>query len=529
MSTTSSHSSRVLSMASGTLASRLTGLLRVFVLVWVLGFTPLADAFNLANTIPNMLFDLVLGGIMIATYIPVFVERLAVDGERKAWHSISTVLTASVIALVIGSALAWIAAPWIIDGFTALHQLDAGRAATLLDNQRRVATELLRWFVPQIFFYGLIGLATALLNVRHRFGAPAWVPVANNVIAVAVLIWFHLVDPTPVLAQLPGSHDLLWLGLGTTLGVAVQFLCLLPSLARSDLWRVAPRFDRHDPALHAIARLGGWTLLVVVANQASLYVILALAFGVGGNGPVSAYTYGWSFFLIPYAVIVVSVLSSLAPQLSRMATDEDYTGFSERLRFGLRQSLVIIVPCTIGFIILSQPLVAVLNHVNATHTLAAGTVLAVLAAGMPGFTVYMLCVRGLQAMQRAREVFVLYLFQNGLNIVLALVFGRHSIAALTSSVSISYTVAAVAALFTLSRHHVSITTTIWSIHVRRSTVASLIAGTVMAATYAVSSANVGLGLIVRFASAFVIGVVAYVVVVVLGQRRAGRRPSNVQG
>ena len=527
MSTTSNHSSRVLSMASGTLVSRLTGLIRVFVLVWVLGFTPLADAFNLANTIPNMLFDLVLGGVMIATYIPVFVERLAVDGERRAWHSISTVLTASVLVLVAGSALAWWTAPWIIDGFTALHQLDVGRAAATLVDQRRVATQLLRWFVPQIFFYGIIGLATALLNVRHRFGAPAWVPVANNVIAIAVLVWFHLVDPTPVLSQLPGSHDLLWLGLGTTLGVAIQFLCLLPSLARSDLWRIGPRFDRHDPALRAITRLGSWTLLVVMANQASLYVILAFAFGEGGSGPVSAYTYGWSFFLIPYAVIVVSVLASLGPQLARLATDHDYVAFSQRLRFGLRQSLVIIVPCSVGFIILSQPLVAVLNHVNATRTIPAGTVLAILAAGMPGFTVFMLAVRGLQAMQRARHVFLLYLLENVLTIALAIVIGRHSLAALTASISLAYTVAAVVALAVLARLHVSITSTIWSVHVRRSLVASLVAGAAMAVAYASSNAAIGLGLLVRFGGALAAGTIAYVAVIAAGQRRAGRRRSNV--
>ena len=76
----------MLSMAGGTAVSRATGLLRVLVLAWVLGFTPLADAFNLANTVPNMLFDLVLGGILSATFIPVFVERLALDGERRAWR-----------------------------------------------------------------------------------------------------------------------------------------------------------------------------------------------------------------------------------------------------------------------------------------------------------------------------------------------------------------------------------------------------------------------------------------------------------
>ena len=104
------HGRRVFSIASGTLVSRLTGLVRVLVLAYVLGYSPLADAFNLANTVPNMLFDIVLGGIASATFIPVFIERLANDGERHAWRSISSVLTASLLVLVLASALAWVLA-----------------------------------------------------------------------------------------------------------------------------------------------------------------------------------------------------------------------------------------------------------------------------------------------------------------------------------------------------------------------------------------------------------------------------------
>ena len=126
MSTNSTHGSRVFSMASGTLASRLTGLLRVLVLAWVLGFTPIADAFNLANTVPNMLFDLVLGGVASATFIPVFVERLALDGERRAWKSISSVVTGALLVLVVASLVAWFCAPWIIDGFTVAAPRDHG-------------------------------------------------------------------------------------------------------------------------------------------------------------------------------------------------------------------------------------------------------------------------------------------------------------------------------------------------------------------------------------------------------------------
>ena len=530
MSVTSSHSSRVVSMAGGTLVSRVTGLVRVLVLAWVLGFTPLADAFNLANTVPNMLFDLVLGGIATATFIPVFVERLALDGERRAWKSISSVINASLLVLVVASVASWFLAPHIIDGFTFLQRTSSSHpSATTVSQlavvaaQRSVASELLRWFVPQIFFYGVIGIATALLNIRGRFGVATWVPVANNLVCVGVLVWFHLVDPSPVLGALAGSHDLLWLGLGTTLGVAVQFLCLVPSLARSDLWRLSFRLDLRDAAVKRVARLGSWTLLVVLANQLSLYVVLAYAFGLGGHGPVSAYTYGWSFMQMPYAVVVVSVLGALTPQLAGLATAKDYAGLSDRLRFGLRQSLVIIIPCTLVLVVLAQPLVAILlNHVNATHQLAVGTVLAILAAGLPGFTVFQLAVRGLQSMQRAREVFALYAFENLLTIALCVLLGRHSLAGLTASVSLGYSAAAMVALAVLAHHHVNIVTGVWSVHVRRSLWASLVATALIAAVYAVPSWSRGLGLISRFGAALLVGVLAYGLVVGLLRRRLRR-------
>jgi putative peptidoglycan lipid II flippase len=458
-----------------------------------------------------MLFDLVLGGIATATFIPVFVERLALDGERRAWKSISSVITGSIVVLLAASVAAWATAPWIIDGFTFLQHSSGTHSSESLAAQRDVATTLLRWFVPQIFFYGVIGIATALLNVRQRFAAASWVPVANNVVCIGVLVWFHLVDPSPSIAVLQGSHDLMWLGLGTTLGVFVQFLCLLPSLARSDLWRLSLRFNRKDPGVRAVGRLGSWTLLVVIANQLSLYVVLAFAFGLGSaHGYVSAYTYGWSFMQMPYAVVVVSVLGALTPQLASLATSEDYAGLGERLRFGLRQSLVIIIPCTLLLVILAQPIVDILlNHVNATHRIAAGTVLAVLAAGLPGFTIFQLCVRGLQAMQHARDVFVLYLIQNALTIGLCIALGRHSIAGLTASVSIAYSAASIIAVMALARHRVNIASAVWSLHVRRSIRASLAAGLVMALVYAAPTWNRGAGLVARFLLAAGLGFVTY--------------------
>ena len=159
-------------MAIGTGLSRLTGVGRVFVLAYVLGFHRLADAYNLANTTPNMLFDIVLGGVLSATFIPVFVDRLTNRPEREAWRAVSAVLTLAVVVLGVATVACWVAAPWIIDALTALDH-SHGVSAAAIGHERAVATSLLRWFVPQVFFYGAISLATALLNtVWSKFRWP---------------------------------------------------------------------------------------------------------------------------------------------------------------------------------------------------------------------------------------------------------------------------------------------------------------------------------------------------------------------
>ena len=515
---------RMLAMAGGTAVSRGTGLLRVLVLAWVLGFSPLADAFNLANTIPNMLFDLVLGGVLSATFIPVFIEQLAVQGERRAWRSISSVVSVALLTLLVACVVTFVAAPWIIDGFTALQHSPKQLVTPTVVHQRVVATTFLRWFVPQVFFYGVIGIGSALLNIRHRFGVVAWAPIANNLVCIVVLCWFHLVDPSPTLTSVSQHHHLLWLGLGTSLGVAVQFLCMVPSLARNDLYRLRLRFDFADPALRAIARLGSWTLAVVVTNQVSLYVVLAFAFGIGGNGPVSAYTYGWSFMQMPYAVIVVSVLGVLTPQLAGLATANDAVGFTRRLSQGLRQSLVIIVPCAAALVVLAQPVVGVLlNHGRLSANLLAGSVVAVLAAGLPGFTVFQLCIRGLQALQRARDVFLLYALENGLTIALCFVLGRHSMTGLTGAVSLAYTLSAVVALAVLHVQRVPLVGTLASRAVRRSAVGSLAMAFVMAGAYAAVTWSTGALLLVRVGLAAVLGIVTYGLVLYIGERRDALR------
>ena len=139
---TSARTARVVALASGTMASRVTGFLRTLVAAYVLGFTPFADAFNLANTLPNSLYDLVIGGVVSATFVTVFTHRLTVDGDRKAWRSISTVASFTLLLLIAATLLVWLFAPYVVDAMTSLHHLDPRRTAEQLAQQRGAPARL---------------------------------------------------------------------------------------------------------------------------------------------------------------------------------------------------------------------------------------------------------------------------------------------------------------------------------------------------------------------------------------------------
>ncbi len=515
-------------MAAGTGVSRFTGVLRVLALAYALGATPLADSYNLANTSPNMLYDIVLGGILSATFIPVFVDRLTTRSEKEAWRAISAVITLSAVVLVVATVIFWFAAPVVISAFTALDHAHGAVASTSLDQERATATSLLRWFVPQVAIYGFISLATALLNTRRRFIAPMWVPIANNLVCIAVLLWFHHLVPSPAKV---GVHllpsQIVLLGLGTTLGVAVQAVCLIPSLRHARLgglrWHWAPGHE----AVHTILRLGTWTFGFVMANQLALFVVLALAVGAGGPAPVSSYTYAYTFLQMPYAVVAVSVMSAVTPDLAQQWTAQDLPAFRRRLSTGLRAVLAIIIPSSVGMLLLARPAVALLiDHgaFSSTGSNTTGATLALFSLGLPGFCTFLYVVRVLQSMQRARVAFWLYLVENGLNVALAVLLVHPlGVRGLALSLSIAYSVAAVVGIVVLRRWLGPLgTRRLWS-PLRRVAIASVVMGVAVLVVSNLSGATHGVGLLLRVVGAVIIGAAVYVGMTALLARRSSRR------
>jgi putative peptidoglycan lipid II flippase len=227
---------------------------------------------------------------------------------------------------------------------------------------------------------------------------------------------------------------------------------------------------------------------------------------------------------MPYAVVVVSVLNALTPRLAALSTSKDHDEFTKRLGHGMRQSLAIIIPLSALLVVLAQPIVAVLlNHGNASHTLASGTVLAVLAAGLPGFTAFQVSIRGLQAMQHARDTFWLYLIQNAATVAIALVIGRHAIGGLCAAVSLAYLLAAVLAVAALHVRGVALAGEIVRPAIGRAFVCSIVAALCAALVYSAEGWTMGLGLIVRLAAAILVGVLVYGGLQMLGHRREQQR------
>jgi putative peptidoglycan lipid II flippase len=508
-------------MAVGTTLSRITGVGRIVAMAAALGTSGFADSYNLANTTPNIVTDIVIGGVLSATFVPVFVDHLTTRRGKEAWEAISAVVTVTVTILVVTSVAFFILVPNIIDLYTVTnHRAD-------VHQQQQVAVFLLRWFVPQLAFYGLIALFTALLNARNKFAAPMFVPIANNLVVIAVLVWFHALVPHPTLASIDANHrGLVLLGIGTTLGVAVQAALLIPSLLRADL-HVRFLWNPAHQAMRTITRLAGWTFGWVLANQVALVIILALADGARVPGAVTAYTYAYTFFQLPFGIVAVSVMSAVTPSLAARWAQRDIVAFRHRMAFGLRGMLAIIIPSAVGMLILAHPLIdLVLAHGAATTADAesTGAALAMFSLGLPGFCTFLYMVRVFQAMQDTRSAFRLYLVENGLNVALAvLLVGPLGVRGLALSLSIAYSVAALLALSVVRRRVGGLGGDELTTPVKRVVGASAVMGVATVLTVNISAAPSGFGLLARVVLAIVVGALAYVATAgILGAREARR-------
>ncbi|MGH2760276.1 MAG: murein biosynthesis integral membrane protein MurJ [Actinomycetota bacterium] len=377
-------------MTVGTALSRVTGLLRVAAMTYALGVTgtKLADTYNLANTTPNIVYELLLGGILSSVFVPVLI-----DAREHRRGDPSALVSVSLIGLAAVSALAAIGAPLVMRIYTFRISDPLLRA-----QQLELATFLLRWFAPQIFFYGVSAIAQSLLNVRGRFSPPAFAPVLNNLVVAGTLLAFARVIGSTSLDLDTGARTLL--GAGTTAGVVLQALVLLPFL-RTERLRFRPDFG--DPAVRRALRLSVFVIGYAAVNQLGLWVVLALANGVTGG--VTAYQVAFMFFQLPHGLFAVSLSTALFPDLSRAAAAADWEAFRERFAVGLRGIFYLLAPAAVGYVILADPitrLVLARGVADARDAAAVASVLEAFALGLVFFSVFQLLTRCFYALGDTR-------------------------------------------------------------------------------------------------------------------------------
>jgi putative peptidoglycan lipid II flippase len=502
-------------VAVGTGLSRATGLLRIGALTYAIGATNLSDAYNLANTTPNIVYELVLGGVLSATLVPVFLDHLDEDDD-----GISAITTVAVSAMVALTVAAIFAAPFIMRLYT-LRRPD-GEAAALSS----VGVPLMRMFIPQILFYGLTSLGTALLNAKRSFALPAYAPVLNNIVVSAVLIALpHVAGGKPSLGQVADDRGLLWLlGLGTTAGIAAMTVVLWPAIRRTGV-RLRWHFDIHHPAVRAVARLSGWTVGYVAANQVALAVVQTLA--NRREGDVSAYQYAFVFFQLPYGLIAVSIMTTFSPDLASFAREGRFDAFRSRFRLGLRALASVILPSAAGYAVLAHPLVAALlqrGRFDERDAQITAEVLVTFAVGLFGFSVYLFALRGFYALKDTRTPFLINLAENGLNIVLAIALvGPLGVQGLGLAYAAAYTIAAVVAVRLLGARVGPLVDARTVRSVASVVVATAVmAGLVWLASRAVGS-NAGGGAVVRSLVGVAVGAAVYAAVIAGLSAADGRR------
>jgi putative peptidoglycan lipid II flippase len=407
-------------MALGTLSSRALGFIRSSMIVAALGAGPVGDAFNIGNSLPNVVYMMLMGGVLASVFVPELVHAAQTHKDGGVAYT-DRLLTLCGVILVVLTVGAWLAAPTIADFYSGYPD----------GPQRDLTIAFARYCLPQIFFYGVFTLLGQVLNSRDRFGAMMWTPVLNNVVAIAVFGLYIAIGADARNAGEMTSGQTMLLGLGSTLGIVVQAVGLLPSL-RSSGFRWRPRFDWKGAGLTKPLRAATWALLLVVVTQLSFAVITqltaragALADGSGlkemGLGFVG-YNSAYQLFVVPQGVITISLVTALLPGMTRAATAGRLSQIGSDLAGMLRSSAAMIITASVLFVALA-PQITAIAYGHGRTTPAATWVIAqtliAFAIGMPAFCAQYALARGFYAMGDARTPFWLTTVTTGANAGLA--------------------------------------------------------------------------------------------------------------
>jgi putative peptidoglycan lipid II flippase len=404
----------------GTFASRASGQLRTILLVAAIGITgTVADAFDIANTLPNMLFALLAAGVLQAVLMPQIMRAIKADNSQER---LDKLLTISATVLVGATIVLLALTPLLVRMFTL--------SGAWTPEAKALAVTFGFWCLPQVLFYGLFAVLGEVLNARGQFAATGWAPMANNVVSVIgfgifIAVWGRAHGSLDDLSSWTSAQTAL-LGLTATLGIAAQTVILLVALRRGGFhWHL--RFGLRGIGLRSAGRVVGWTIAAVALEQLGLVFLKNVTSSAGQQAAAdqtvagnATFTNALTIYLLPHSLVVVSIVTALFPRMSMAAAVRDTKGVRDAMSTGLRSAGIFsTISAAVMFVLAAPLLKALLPTLSPADVAAAAPVLQALALGLVALGATVMAKRMYFAFEDGRSIFVIQIFATG-SMVLAL-------------------------------------------------------------------------------------------------------------
>lgn len=418
VSTTNRLVKAVAVMGSGTLISRVLGLIRLALIIAILGSaTRQADMFWFANLLPNTLLLFLAGGVLNTVLVPQIVRAIKNDDDGGEAY-VNRILTAFGLGIGGVTALLTLAVPVLL----WIYVSDAWRAPAVAEHYAGMV--LLTYLcVPQLFFYGVFFLLGQVLNAKDEFAPMNWAPIANNLVSIAVFALYFAVWGLGDTSAPFTTGQILLLGIGSTVGIVVQLLVLLPFMKRTG-FRFKARFDLRGTGLGRTASLAKWTIYYVAVSQLMLIVVQRLASSAtaGGAGAgMTVYSSAEMLWLLPHSLITVSLATAMLSSASRLASEHDLAGVASEAMKTIKFAVLLLVPASVGLIALAYPATRLLfgHGSGASGAAYIGTTLIAFSIGLVPYTIQFICNRVYYALEDTRGAFILQAIIVALNAVFA--------------------------------------------------------------------------------------------------------------
>ncbi len=397
-------------MALGTIISRITGFIRGILIVAVLGTALLADTYNVANTMPNILYNLLVGGALTAIFIPQLVRSF--DHEDGGDGFASRLITTISIILFALVALGMFFAP-------ALVRLYAPEFFTPgFEIEKEIAIAFTRYCLPQIFFLGLFTMLGQVANARGSFAPLMWAPIANNIVGILLFASFLVFSPAITVENI-SSFQVQILGWGTTLSVVVQALVLLPVIRKLGI-KLGPQWGL--AGLGKSFGLAGWTLIYVLISQLGYLVTVNVATsaavrsaqdGITRGVGYTPYTYAYFVMLLPYSIVTLSIITAILPHISRLALEKKSNEVREQLIKAIKLVGVITIPSAVAFLLFGPLITSVIFiGIPLEDSQYIGYVLSALSFGLVAFSINLILIRGFNAFEDTKTQVISILIIN---------------------------------------------------------------------------------------------------------------------